>query len=71
MAKPEKFDHLHLVYHVTGPLNTPVFKLIFILTISKYTGGFGFTVDHVYRWIYCRSCTCIFRNIQIYQINLN
>ena len=28
MVKPEKFDHLHLVYHFTVPLS--------ILSISKY-----------------------------------
>ena len=35
MVKPEKFGHLHLVYHFTVPLNDKV-NLEFLLTIKEH-----------------------------------
>ena len=40
MVKPEKLDHLHLVYHFTVPLTTNNKKLSIITNkrINKYEG---------------------------------
>ena len=38
---------LQLYFYVD--INTPVFKLILILTIRMHTGGF--TVDHIWKYI--------------------
>ena len=39
MVKPEKVDHLHLVYHITVPLGPgtlkSAFRLIFLTKTSK------------------------------------
>ena len=51
MIKPEKFDHIHLVYHFTVPLRfSDVFRGYRKWNIGKYFNIFP-------------SCKCLFNNI--------